>query len=615
MKPTTRRLAQKMKNYLTKSDKNQRDLGLNVTDSKIDVENRTVELSFSSNAPYERWEGVTESLNHTDESMDLTRLNAKGALLLNHNWGKQIGCIERAYIQGDQGRAVVKFSQRQEAQDYFQDIQDGIIANVSVGYSVNEIEYNEKTKNVDVTKWQPYEISLVSVPADFSVGVGRSINENENDNETINLTTKKEKNMTDKKMETFADGIKQERERIRSIEQLATEFKEHDFARSYTEKDVAFDVFQKDLMLHVQSKQKERMQKLEAESPTVRAAKSSPNLVGLTDKETRNFSISKALRALSNPMDSGAREAAAFEFEASQEAKRGLGVNDNSFMIPTDILQRDFTVAGGGAATVGTELRASSFIDLLRNKSAVMNHAQRLSGLRGNISIPRQEDTSSHFWVGEGESVGQGNITTDQITLSPKRLGAYLNLSQELILNSSLDAESMVRNDLLSSIALGIDTAAIYGTGADKQPLGLTKASGVAVNTFAGDAPTMADYIAAETGVALNNADVANMLYLMGPALRGAAKSTPKFASTTDATIWEPGNTINGYNVDVSNQIQANQVIFGDFSQLLIGFWDGLRLIVDPYTGATSGTTRIVAMQNIDVAVRRPESFSILNKA
>ncbi len=615
-----------------------RDYTFNATHSKIDVDKRTVELSFSSNTPYQRWQDANEVLEHRAGAIDLSRLNNKGALLVNHDWNRQIGVVEHAYIDGDKARAVVKFSKRQEAQDFFQDVQDGIIANVSVGYKVDRAEPDHTNKAVRVTRWQPFEISLVSVPADVTVGIGRNLAQNNNDdvaelksalnqvNQNVNninpegermnqeaREVKTEPQVTRSFDEGLKDGVKNERERIAKIDALAREFKQADFARSYIDNGTGFETFQKDLLLHVQSTQRERLKMLESQSPQVNAVQSCANNIGMNDKETREFSLSRAVRALVNPFDIKAREAASFEFEASDAAKRKLGINDDSLMIPPDVLQRDFSIATGGNALVPTQLQASSFIDMLRNKSIMLSIARRLSGLRGNVDIPRQVEGSNIYWVGENQDVGEGKVTTDQIHLTPKTLGAYLEVSRMLMINSSLDAETMVRNDLLAAVALGIDTAALYGTGSNHQPLGLTRVSGITAVEYTGDSPSLADYIGLETSIALQNADVANMRYLLNPALRGAAKTTPRLPGS-EMTVWESGNTINGYTVEVTNQIKAKQVIFGDFSQLIIGLWDGLRLTVNPYSLDKSGGIRLVVMQSVDFAVRRPESFAIANK-
>ncbi|WP_440994719.1 phage major capsid protein [Cysteiniphilum litorale] len=635
-----------MQNYIKTIKESEcltRDYSLNATHSKIDTEQRTVELSFSSNTPYQRWQDANEVLEHRAGSIDLSRLNNKGALLVNHDWNRQIGVVEHAYIDGDKARAVVKFSKRQEAQDFFQDVQDGIIANVSVGYKVDQAEADHTNKAVRVTKWQPFEISLVSVPADVTVGIGRNTAQSINQetakleavlnhmstnnpegermsNEVSNINHVNKGDVTGvssakEAVRSFDEGIKNERERMAKIDSLARKFNQTEFARSYIEEGKSFDQFERDLVEHMQwvQERRERMAKLEGESPKINAVQSCANNIGMSDKETCEFSLSRAVRALVNPFDVKAREAATFEFEASDTAKRKLGINDDSLMIPPDVLQRDFSIATGGSALVPTQLQASSFIDLLRNKSIMMSIARRLSGLRGNVDIPRQVEGSNIYWVGENQDVGEGKVTTDQIHLTPKTLGAYLEVSRMLMINSSLDAETMVRNDLLAAVALGIDTAALYGTGGNHQPLGLTKTAGITSIEYDAVSPSLADYIALETSIALQNTDVANMRYLLNPELRGAAKTTPRLPNS-EMTVWEQGNTINGYNVEVTNQIAKNQVIFGDFSQLIIGLWDGLRLTVNPYALDKSGGIRLVVMQSVDFAVRRPESFAIANK-
>jgi HK97 family phage major capsid protein len=192
--------------------------------------------------------------------------------------------------------------------------------------------------------------------------------------------------------------------------------------------------------------------------------------------------------------------------------------------------------------------------------------------------------------------------------MTPRTVGAFTDFSRRLILQSSLDVENMVRRDLAAVIALAIDTAALYGTGASNQPTGLKLQSGINTKDFAATNPTFAELVAMESEVAVDNADVGTMRYLLNPAQRGAAKSTEKFAGT-GMTIWEPGNSINGYATEVSNQVTAGDVFFGNFADLMIGFWSGLDLTVDPYAGATSGTVRVIALQDCDIAVRNAVSF------
>ena len=132
--------------------------------------------------------------------------------------------------------------------------------------------------------------------------------------------------------------------------------------------------------------------------------------------------------------------------------------------------------------------------------------------------------------------------------------------------------------------------------------------------TFAGSQPTYAELVEMETQIALDNADVASMAYVGNAAFRGHAKTTLKFPSAAIAqggTIWEPGNTVNGYRTEITNQISTGDVFMGNFGDLLVAMWGGLELLVDPYSGSKKGRLRVVVFQDVDFALRRTQSFCV----
>ena len=139
-------------------------------------------LSFSSEEPYERWWG-TEVLDHSDGAVDLTRLNEIGCLLFNHNRDKVIGKINKAWIENNRGYAEVEFDTDEESETIYQKVKSGTLKGVSVGYQIDsweEIMVNKTSADgrfsgpCDIArKWTPFEISIVSIPADPTVGVGR----------------------------------------------------------------------------------------------------------------------------------------------------------------------------------------------------------------------------------------------------------------------------------------------------------------------------------------------------------------------------------------------------------------------------------------------------------
>ena len=332
--------------------------------------------------------------------------------------------------------------------------------------------------------------------------------------------------------------------------------------------------------------------------------------LGLTDKETRSFSFVRALNYLVNPGDRAAREAAAFEIEVGKAAAAKYERSSNGIVIPNEVLRRDLVVGAStaGGNLVSTDLLSGSFIDLLRNRMAMMQAGvTMLSGLQGNVSIPRQTSAATAYWVGESGSPTESQQAIDQVNMTPKTVGAFVDYSRRLLLQSSIDVESMIRSDLAKVIALELDRAAIYGTGSSNQPLGLVNTTGIGTQTIT-TYGTFAEYIGMETDVATANADAGALRYIINAAARGALKSTEKSATSTAQFVYAD-DQINGYPVIVSNQLQSNDALFGDFSQFIVGMWSGLDLTVDPYAGSTAGTVRIIALQDVDFAVKQPGAF------
>lgn len=335
--------------------------------------------------------------------------------------------------------------------------------------------------------------------------------------------------------------------------------------------------------------------------------------IGMSASEVRSFSFQRAINALANPNNREAWEAAAFERECSEAAQQRTGKPSQGIMVPSDVLrgQRDLVVgtSTAGGNLVSTDLRTGDFVDLLRNRLALASvGATVLNGLQGNVSIPRQTSAASAFWVGEGGNPTESQQAFDQISMTPKTIGAFVDYSRKLLLQGSIDVESMIRMDLAKVLSLEIDRVGIYGTGSTNQPLGLTNTTGLGSQTITGTG-TFAEYVSMETKVAVANADVASMYYILNATSRGALKTTEKSAGGTVGNFALMDDTLNGYPVVVSNQLGTNDCLFGDFSQMILGLWSGLDLKVDDITGATAGTVRVIALQDLDFAVKQPGAF------
>ena len=563
-----------------------------------ELEDRTYEFPFSSEFPVARYFG-NEILSHDAKAADLSRLNDGAPLLFNHNPDRVIGVVERAYIDGKKrrGYARVRFSRNPFAQEVLSDVKDGVLRNVSFGYSIDKMEERGSGDFV-ATAWSPYEVSVVSVPADPGVGIGRALEAESAASAapTPDPIPSMENTTTDLAV-VRAEAAEAERSRIAGISALCDKHNMADLGRQLIESGRSIDEARAAVLDKLDIKQ---------EPVTMSAAE-----IGLTEKESRSFSFLRAINYLANPTDRSARDAAAFEIEASDAAAAKLGRQSRGITIPQDVLRRDLTVgaATAGGNLVATELDAGSFIDLLRNASALdQAGATVLTGLTGNVAIPRQSGAGTAYWVAESGSPTESQQTVDQVSLTPKTVAAFTDYSRRLMIQSSIDVENMVRSDLARVLALKIDLAGLYGTGSNGEPLGLKLTTGIGTENFAAAIPTFAEVVALESDVATANALLGSPVYLMNAAMRGGLKTKAKDAGS--GLFVMEGNEVNGYRGVLSNQVESGDLWFGNFADLIIGYFSGLDLMVDPYTHSTSGTVRVVAMQDVDIAVRHPESFS-----
>jgi HK97 family phage major capsid protein/HK97 family phage prohead protease len=597
-------------------------------EATVDAEKRTIEFSFSSEAPVERWFG-DEVLSHKKGAADLARLNDGGALLFNHDTDQLIGVVEKAWIDGGRGMARVRFANTPKADEFLGMVSDGILRNVSFGYRIHEMVESIKDgkSTFTATRWEPYEVSFVSVPADATVGVGRADDTEKRD---VILTraepaplapTQKETTMPERTAAEItaaaADAVTAERARISGITNLGKRFQNEDLARTLIEGGKTMDEARQAFLEAIGEKQVPL---------TGREAE-----IGLTPKEAKRYSFLRALNALANPNIRAFQEAAAFERECSEAAAGVTGKAARGLIVPQDVMgnfSRDLLVgtATAGGHAVATELRAQDFITLLRNAMAINGlGARMLSGLVGNIAIPRMTGGATAYWVAENGAPTESQQAFDQVTLAPKTVGAFTDISRKLLIQSSIDVEALVRQDLATVLAIAIDLAAINGSGASNQPRGVINTSGIGsvAGGTNGAQPTFSNMVDLETAVANANADIGNMAYLTNAKIRGRLKQTQRFSGTDGVGVWSEQNQVNGYKAVASNQVPAtltkgtasgicSAIVFGNWADLLVGMWGGLDLTVDPYTGSTAGTVRVVALQDVDVAVRHPESFAAM---
>ena len=566
--------------------------------SFIDEEKRLVRIGVSSEEPVERSFGM-EVLSHAEGDVDMEFVSSgRAPFLLDHDMSKQIGVIEEFKLDEAAKRtiAVVRFGRSALAQEVFQDVVDGIRMNISVGYKVNNLErVKDNDQMLYKAQWTPLEVSSVSVPADQSrlVGVGRSAKINK---DIIMTEEKKDINLDEVRTKTLEDAKAEFKRNSKEIIDLAVKHNKRDLADNAIKDGLTVEEFRGVLLNEICN-----------DKPLETAE------IGMTQNEVRDFSLVRAINALANPTDRKAQEAAAFEFECSNQAAREQGTTAQGIMIPADVLgnwsKRDIN-SSDDSTLIPQDYKAGDFIDVLRNSSSVMQAgATMLRGLSGSVVIPKKTAASSAAWIAtEGNAASESEFTSGSVTMSPKVIGAFTDATRLLLQQSSLDVENLIRDDLTQSIATAIDLGALAGSGSSGQPTGIANTSGINTTTFAAANPTYAEIIGMESAVAADNALVGNLAYICKPADYGTLKTTSKDSGSGQFVV-EPDGRMNGYNVIRSNQVTSGDFYFGNFSDLLIGMYGGLDITVDPYALSTSGGVRIIALQTVDVAVRHAVSF------
>jgi HK97 family phage major capsid protein len=644
----------------------------------VNLADRTVELAISSEQPVERWWGI-EILSHEPGDVDLGWLSSgRAPLLLDHDTGQVIGVIVKAWLGTDKVlRALARFSTSPLAEQVMQDSAAGIRVNISVGYQINELTLVEMDGDPDNdgdaeptyrAKWTPLEASYVAIPADMTVGVGRDapdgrevrVNHRSSNQGNQNMETeqqrierearearerqerqeRQEREQREAAERARAEGVteatKAERQRIADILALGQRHNKGPLAQEHVEKGTSLAAF--------------RGIMLENLSPGTALEKPQTDL-GLSEKEARAFSFVKLIAAQARQkIDGGnARDVAPFEVEAHAEIEKRLGKPAQGFYVPLDAQRAKFkpvderglqmagqrsTLAVGtnslGGYTVATEL--VDFIDLLRNQMMTRAMGARvLTGLVGNVAFPKMTAAGTAYWVGESGTPTGSNQTFGQVTMSPKTVAGYVDMSRLLLKQSSLDVEMLVRTDLSEILAIAADLAALHGSGSSNQPTGIAATSGIGsvAGGTNGAAPTWPNIVALETAVAVANAAIGNTGYLTNPSVRGKLKTTDKTSGGYGQFIWPDTpmsngmGQLNGYKAGATNQVSStltkgtasgvcSAIFFGNWADLMIGEWGVLDILVNPYQGATAGDVRVHAFMSLDIAVRRAASFAAM---
>lgn len=568
-----------------------------------------------------------EILDHAETSIDRSRC-ADGLVIQDCHYGDQIGLIRAPMVSDRKLGGVVEFCAGERACNIAEDAAKGLRRNVSVGYRCDPSKYVvEGSKDgyplVRSLSWCPHEASFVTVPADVSVGVGRSL-------ETLEPAKAGERISIMEK-----EKVTVQPEQVVEIYRLARAFgMEQGNADDHIRAGGSVEEFRALTLKKAEEDNAKRAQ--EAAKKEQPAAKRDPlNAVtpDLQREIDKRFSVMNVLRHL-EASRKGERSGVdvGFETEVSKEVERVSGRKAQGIYIPhsapvyTGKRADPFLKGANGSNFVSTNLLVGQFIDALRSRM-VLDAAgvTTLSGLVGDVAIPKGGTVTGNWIDGENGAGTEGKPTVTQITGTPKTASGWTDISRRLMLQSSIDCEAFVQGELMNTIARLIEVAAFAGTNANGQPKGLKGWANVNNPTVTANTPTRAQMLAFISDILTDNAEFPNQSWIMranGMALLADTANGSQIIKNIAGNENVGGGPIAGYLLDmerkqmlgfsyrVSTNVPAHNIFFGAWQQMVIGLWSGVDLTVDPYSNSTSGAVRVVALQDADIMVRHGEAFA-----
>lgn len=604
----------------------------------------TVRLSVSSETPYFRsymWDAKKkdyisgyEVLGHADGEID-TSMMKDGLIIQDTHHGDQIGLMRNPEIKDGKLSGEVEFCCGKRAQEIMRDAIAGLRRNMSVGYRVSEYKLVGEAEDGEAiyraVKWTPHEASFVSVPADPAVGVGRSRIETDGGIPAV-VTNKETKKMDPNQVVECFRLAKAGNVEHAEVDALIKSGKSFDEIRSELEGKV--EKYQKEL----RDKAEKAAAKPEMPAPGARGA--------IVDEKTqreikRAYNLPNVLRALAGDtsVDIGFEREISDEIVAKTGRKAAQGIivpdfiraaantSDGGLTLGTPAFDADTTaggitgIGGTGKNTVATNLLAGSFIEALRDALVLTGAGmQTLSGLVGDIAIPKGGKVNAAWITDENGDASKTNPTFGQVQARPHTVGAYIDITRKLLLQSSIDVQGFVVRELVYAIAYALENAAFNGTGSNGQPTGLVSQI-TQTEAFTAGSPKLANILNMIAKIDEANGNIGPMTFVGRPSVWAILAGTIDWTAvsgeggvggvTSGRYLLDAAtNTMLGHEFVKSNLAPAKQLLFGDFSQLMLCLWSGTDMVVDQYSNCTKGALRVVALQDADFIVRQPAAFA-----
>lgn len=638
------------------------------------------EIAFSSTQPYQRqfWDEqnqemvvLDEILVHTPEAVDLSRLNNNAPLLFNHNFDNHIGVVCNARIDADNvGRALVKFSKHGTmANDIRNKVIEGTMEKISVGYDIKEYHIDYAKGQLIVTKWAPYELSFVTVPADDTVGLNRSLN-----TITVNLEAKRdmtkeqieeikeeqesaqveetpveenkeseveetqerqvEENKEDENLEDGKDAehpesvdddsstvreaeeVKEEREAAPVEEEKIEEVAERSEEDELEIREIARE-------LNINDEELERALAVKDMTPEAFRTKALNNITNAQrineqqikdSKMEKTFDLNNVIRSLVDGEALGANEAEFSAMAATATMQRGRAARGGSVFVPAAAMRAaDGNTKANLVAITDEKLMTESYIEMLMPQSVLGRLGVTVySGLTSPTAIPKMTKSSvdAFGFVDENGAAPESHAEFSNVKLSPKTFAGGNPISRQS-LKTVPGIATLITDHINKSVRIKLEQLILSDKENARGPAGLVKQLVDASRVTKKAAFSYKDFLKEIAALTDAGVPAQAIKFAMSGATAAELESTLKDNGVSGYII-ENGK-LAGYEVVTSGVIPADHIVLGDFSGITIGEWGGLELDMDLTTYRDRGAVVPRIFVDLDYVVAQPEALKVLH--
>ncbi|HHZ5773163.1 TPA: phage major capsid protein [Escherichia coli] len=639
------------------------------------------EIAFSSEQPYQRqfWDEqnqemvvLDEILVHTPEAVDLSRLNNNAPLLFNHNFDNHIGVVCDARIDADNvGRALVKFSKHGTlANDIRNKVIEGTMEKISVGYDIKEYHIDYTKGQLIVTKWAPYELSFVTVPADDTVGLNRSLN-----TITVNLGAKRDmtkeqieeikeeqesaqveetpveenkepeveetqerqveeneenENLEDGKDAKHPESVDDDSSTVREAEEIKTEEREAAPVEEEKTEEVAERSEEDELEireiareLNIDDSELERALSIKDMTPEAFRTKALNNLVNAQrnneqikdSKMEKTFDLNNVIRSLVDGAALGANEAEYSAMAAGAAMQRGRAARGGSVFVPAAALRAasEGNTKATLTAVTDEKLLTESYIEMLLPASCLGRLGVTvLSGLNSPIAVPKMTASSveAFGFVDENGSAPESKATFENVKMAPKTFAGGNPISRQS-LKTVPNIATLITDHINKAVRIKLEQLILSDKDNTRGPKGLVKqlVDGGRVTKKA--AFSYKDFLKEIAALTDAGVPAQSIKFAMSGATAAELESTLKDNGVSGYII-ENGK-LAGYDVVTSGVIPADHIVLGDFSGIMIGEWGGLELDMDDTTYRAQSAIVPRIWVDLDFTVVQPEALKVLH--